>query len=397
MKFPAADRIASLQPYFFAQLGDRVQSLVDSGVDVIRMDIGSPDLPPADFIIDSLVRRLDDPGVHGYTAFGGTPAYKRAVAEYYARRFDVYLAPDKEVVGLIGSKEGIFTINQVILNAGDLLLVPDPGYGTYSISAQIAGAEVYLMPLLEENDFLPDLDAIPPDIARRAKMMWLNYPNNPTGAVADLEFFERVVAFAHTYEILVAHDTPYVDVCFGDYVAPSILQVPGAMEVAVEFTSASKAYNMAGWRLGAAVGHPEVLSYIRKYKSQKDTAHFEPVLYAGIQALTGDQEWVSERNEIYYERIQTIMDGVRAMGLEPNTPKAALYTWTRLPPGVDDLDFCVRLLEEAGVSVTPGSVFGPTGAGYIRMSICIGNDRIREAMARMVIWMQKEGYGEKTA
>ena len=389
MNFPPADRIASMKPYFFADLGERVAALVDSGVDVIRLDIGSPDLPPADFIVDALVDRVHQPGAHAYTAFGGTPAYRRAVAEYYGRRFGVELDPTTQVVGLIGSKEGIFTINQVMLNPGDLVLVPDPGYGTYSISARIAGAEVHKMPLVAENGFLPDLDAIPEDIAGRAKMMWLNYPNNPTGAVADLDFFNRVIAFARRHDLLIAHDTPYVDVCFGDYIAPSILQVPGAEEWAVEFVSASKAYNMAGWRLGSAVGNPEVLDYIERYKSQKDTAHFEPVLQAGIQALTGDQGWVKDRNKIYEKRIETIMAGLSAMGLDPIRPKAALYTWTRLPDGMDDLEFSTRLLDEAGVSVTPGSVFGECGRGYFRMSICISNERIVEAMDRMVSWMEK--------
>jgi LL-diaminopimelate aminotransferase len=244
------------------------------------------------------------------------------------------------------------------------------------------------MPLVAENGFLPDLDAIPEDAAERAKMMWLNYPNNPTGAVADLDFFNRVIAFARRHELLVAHDTPYIDVCYGGYIAPSILQVPGAEEWAVEFVSASKAYNMAGWRLGSAVGNPEVLDYIERYKSQKDTAHFEPVLHAGIQALTGDQGWIKERNRIYEKRIETIMAGLSAMGLDPVRPKAALYTWTRLPDGMDDVEFAGRLLNEAGVSVTPGSVFGERGRGYFRMSICISNERIVEAMDRMVAWMR---------
>ena len=393
MTFPAADRIASMKPYFFADLGERVAALVDAGVDVIRMDIGSPDLPPADFIVAALVERARQPGVHAYTSFGGTPAYRRAVAEYYGRRFGVELDPAAQVVGLIGSKEGIFALNQVMLNPGDIVLAPDPGYGTYSISARIAGAEVHTMPLVAENGFLPDLDAIPVDVAERAKLMWLNYPNNPTGAVADLDFFVRVIDFARNHKLLIAHDTPYVDVCYGDYIAPSILQVPGAEDWAVEFTSASKVYNMAGWRLGSAVGNPQVLEYMERYKSQKDTAHFEPVLYAGIKALTGDQSWVKERNLVYQERIETIMTGLTAMGLEPVRPKAALYTWTRLPDGLDDVDFAARLLAEAGVSVTPGSVFGDGGRGYFRMSICISNERILQAMDRMIVWMGKSANG----
>lgn len=392
MNLQPAARIAALKPYFFVGLGSRIAELAEEGVDVVRLDMGSPDMPPADFIIDALVRRVHEPGVHGYTTFGGTPAYRKAIVEYYGRRFGVELDPKRNVMGLIGSKEGIFSITQAILDRGDLLLVPDPGYGTYFNAAEIAGAEMVRMPVLAENDFLPDLDAIPEDIANRAKMMWLNYPNNPTGAVADLEFFGKAVAFARRHNILIAHDTPYVDVCYGGYVAPSLLQVPGALDCTIEFNSASKAYNMAGWRLGSAVGNERALHFLSLYKNQKDTAHFEPVLYAGIQALTGDQAWIEERNRIYESRMAILMDGLRAMGLEANPPKAALYAWSRVPGGMDEVEFCARVLNETGVSTTPGTVFGKYGAGYFRMSVCIPEDRIRAAMSRMVDWMHKEGY-----
>ncbi len=393
MSFTPSNSIAALKPYFFANLGAKIADLTESGVDIVRLDIGSPDMPPAAFIIDALVERVRQPGVHGYTSFGGTPAYRQAIAAYYSRRFGVELDPKKNVVGLIGSKEGIFTLNQVMLNPGEILLVPDPGYGTYRISAQIAGAQVYKMPLLEENGYLPDLDIIPPEIAKKSKLMWLNYPNNPTGAVADTGFFTEVIAFAKKYNILIAHDSPYVDVCYGDYMAPSILEVPGAMDYAVEFSSASKVYNMAGWRLGAAVGNPEVIRYIETYKSQKDTSHFEPIMYAGGTALVGDQEWVRERNKIYEKRMTLIANGLKEMGFEPTSPKATLYAWTRVPGGMDDITFCDRLLIEAGVSTTPGSVFGENGRGFFRMTICIEEDQIREAMSRMLAWMKKEGYG----
>jgi LL-diaminopimelate aminotransferase len=388
MKFMPADRIGSLKPYFFAHLGKRIADIEARGVDVVRMDIGSPDMPPAPFIIEALVERAGQPDAHGYTAFGGTPAYRAAVAEYYGRRFGVEVDPRKNICGLIGSKEGIFTLNQIALNPGDLALVPDPGYSTYAISAAIAGADVHTMPLLAENHFLPDLAAIPADIARRAKVLWLNYPNNPTGAVASREFFAEVIEFARTYDLLVAHDTPYVDVCYGGYRAPSILEIPGALDWAVEFNSLSKAYNMAGWRLGMAVGNPDVVGYIERYKSQKDTAHFEPALYAGIRALTGDQGWLEARNRTYERRLLVIRDALEEMGLDPNIPRAALYTWTPVPAGMDDVTFCERLLNEAGVSTTPGSVFGPAGRGYFRMSICTPEDRTRLAMQRMVAWMK---------
>ncbi len=389
MNFPPADRIANLKSYFFADLGKRIQTLRAEGMDVIRMDIGSPDMPPDPYIVEALIERVNQEGVHGYTTFGGTPAYREAVATFYGRRFGVELDPATQVVGLIGSKEGVFTLNQVLLNSGDLALVPDPGYGTYRISARIAGAETYPMPLLEENGFLPDLDKIPADVAARAKVMWLNYPNNPTGAVAPLAFFQQAVDFALRYGILIAHDTPYSDVCFGGYRAPSILEVPEAMDCAVEMNSLSKVYNMAGWRLGMAVGNPEVLEYIERYKSQKDTVHFEPVLYAGIRAMLGDQDWALQRNKIYERRLAVILDGLREMGFEPIEPQAAMYTWTRTLPGMDDREFCERLLNEAGVSITPGSVFGQYGKNYFRMSICTPEDRTRQAMARMAEWVRQ--------
>ena len=382
-----AQRFAKLKPYYFADLGKRVQGLIDQGVDVIRLDIGSPDLPPADFIVETLTEVARQPNTHGYTAYGGTPAYRKAVAHYYGERFGVELDWRTQVVGLIGSKEGLFTIGQVILNPGDVSMVADPGYATYSITSEIAGAEVYPLPLLEENNFLPDLEAIPANILKRAKILWMNYPNNPTGAVAPLEFFARAVDFARKHDILIAHDAPYIDICYDGYRSPSILQIPGAFDVAVEFNSLSKVYNMAGWRLGMAVGNPEVVGYIESYKSQVDSSHFQPALAGGIAAMTGDQSWIMDRNRIYQARRDSVVAGLRAMGLQPLVPKAALYAWTRVPEGYEDYDFCARLLAEAGVSITPGSVFGKHGAGYLRISFCTPQDRLDEAMARMVNWM----------
>ncbi|HLF87303.1 MAG TPA: aminotransferase class I/II-fold pyridoxal phosphate-dependent enzyme [Anaerolineales bacterium] len=383
-----AQRFAKLKPYYFANLGKRVQTLIDQGVDVIRLDIGSPDLPPADFIVATLTEVARQPNAHGYTAYGGTPAYRKAVAHYYGERFGVELDWRTQVVGLIGSKEGLFTIGQVILNPGDVSLVTDPGYATYAITSEIAQAEVYPLPLLEENNFLPDLEAIPANILKRAKILWMNYPNNPTGAIAPLEFFARAVDFARKHDILIAHDAPYVDVCYDGYRPPSILQIPGAFDVAVEFNSLSKVYNMAGWRLGMAVGNPEVVGHIESYKSQVDSSHFQPVLAGGIAAMTGDQSWIMDRNRIYQARRDSVVAGLRAMGLQPLVPRAALYAWTRVPEGYEDYDFCARLLAEAGVSITPGAVFGKHGAGYLRISFCTPQDRLDEAMARMVNWIR---------
>lgn len=381
-----ADRVSGSKPYFFAQLGKRINQLKAGGMDVIRLDMGSPDLPPADFIIEAMAAEIHKPDVHGYTLGSGVQKFRQAVANFYSRRFGVDLDPMTEVIDLIGSKEGLFIISQVLVNRGDVALVPDPGYGVYSSGAEVAGAEVVAMPLLAENGFLPDLRAIPVEAARRAKVMFLNYPNNPTGATADLDFFRDVIAFAKEYDILVAHDAPYADVAFDGYRAPSILQVAGAKDVAVEFNSFSKIYNMAGWRLGMALGNRDVLGYIENYKSLQDSAMFGPIMAAGVAALQGDQEWIEERNQVYQERRDIALKGLLATGFEVATPKAALYLWIRLPEGEDSTDYCARLLEETGVSLTPGVVFGKHGEGYMRLSLVTATERIAEGVARIVDW-----------
>ncbi len=385
-----SERIAPFKPYFFASLTQRLNILRSKGVDIIRLDMGSPDLPPADFITDSLVKSARRPDTHGYTAMGGTPEFKRACADYYHRRFGVDLDFQKEVLGLLGSKEGLFHLSQVLLNPGDISLVPDPGYPVYSAGAMIAGAEIYYMPLLEKNNYLVDFKTIPEDIARRAKLMWLDYPNNPTGAIAPLSFFEEAVEFAHKHQIFIAHDAPYVDVCFDNYQAPSLLQVPGAKDVALEFNSLSKTYNMAGWRIGMAVGNAQVLSYLHTIKSQIDSSNFEPLLVAGAEALTGDQTWTTERNAVYQTRRDIIISGLRQAGFEVRTPPAAIYVWARLPQGeMDSTEFCARLLDETGVSTTPGVVYGQNGEGYLRISLGTPTDRVEEAMNRLIQWIRK--------
>lgn len=387
-----AERIASFKPYFFASLTQKIAALKAIGVDIIRLDMGSPDLPPADFIIDVLEHEARRTDVHGYAPMGGTPDYRKACASYYLDRFDVELDPMKEVLALVGSKEGLFNLSQAILNPGDVALIPDPGYPVYSASGIIAGAELYMMPLLESRGFLPDLNAIPTEICKRAKILWLNYPNNPTGAVAPLSFFQEAVAFARKHQILIAHDAPYVDVCFDGYIAPSILQVPGAREVAVEFNSLSKTYNMAGWRLGMVAGNAQVISYLHTLKSQIDSAQFEPMFKAGAAALTGDQEWLIERNQVYQTRRDIIVSGLRQAGFSVQTPPAAIYVWARLPGGnMDSIDFCSRLLEQTGVSVTPGVIYGQAGEGYLRISLGTPTDRVQEAMRRVIEWVISNG------
>lgn len=384
---PPSDRISSFEPYFFASLGKKLASLKAAGIDVIRLDMGAPDLPPENFIIDALINNARRSDTHSYTATGGSLEFKQAVAEYYMDRFEVSLDPKTEIIGLIGSKEGVFNLSQVILNPGDIALVPDPGYPVYSASGIIAGAEIYNVPLESKNGFLPDLNAIPADVLKRAKLLWLNYPNNPTGAVATMDFFEKVVLFAREHRILIAHDAPYVDVCFDGYNAPSLMQIPGAREVAVEFNSLSKTYNMAGWRLGMAVGNADVIEYLFNYKSQMDSSTFAPIYSAGVAALTGDQSWLEGRNLTYKKRRDLIVKGLRQAGFTLETPKAAIYVWAALPEGEkDSVAYCARMLEETGVSTTPGTVYGPHGEGYLRISLGTATERVEQAMQRIVKW-----------
>ena len=391
MEISPAQRISTVKPYFFADLEKTIAGLRQSGLDIIRLDMGSPDLPPEKFIIDALVAAAYQQNMHGYSPSGGSLTLRSAFAQYYEARFCVELDPNLEVIVLIGSKEGLFNLSQVILNPGDLALVPDPCYPVYSIGATIAGADTFNMPLLAKNGFLPDLQSIPEAIAERAKLMWLNYPNNPTGAVAPYSFFEEVIAYGKQHQILIAHDAPYVDVCFDGYRAPSILQVPGAKDVAIEFNSLSKTYNMAGWRVGVAVGNPEVIRLLRLYKSQMDSSHFKPVMAAAEAALLGDQTWIEDRNRIYQERRDIVIKPMRDLGFEFEDSKASLYVWAKLPKTWNDaMEFCRILLQKTGVSITPGVVYGKSGEGYVRISLVTSADHLQEAMDRMAGWL-KEG------
>lgn len=383
MTVNVAARIDNLPPYVFAQLGKRIRELAAQGRDVIRLDIGSPDLPPPDFIVDEMYRSAQDPSHHGYGGFYGIPALRQAMAAYYQRRFGVSLDPETEVACLIGSKEGIANIALAFVDPGQVVLVPDPGYPTYSLGTLLAGGVPVRMPLLQENGFLPDLEAIPSDAVQAAKILWLGYPNNPTGATAPLEFFERVVAFARRHDLLVCHDNPYCDVTFDGYAAPSLLQVPGAGEVALEFNSLSKSYNMAGWRVGMAVGNSTAVEALARTKTNIDSGIFRPIQDAAILALTGDQSWLEERNAIYRQRRDLILATLQDVGLKAGKPVASLYIWAEVPSGYTSTGFATRLLDEMGVSVTPGSAFGPHGEGYVRISLGMDTNRIREAMARL--------------
>jgi LL-diaminopimelate aminotransferase len=378
-----AQRVANLPPYVFAGLEKRVNALRAQGMDIIRLDMGSPDLPPPQEVIDALYKSAQDPTHHGYAGFSGVPALRQAMAAYYDRRFGVKLDPNNEVLALIGSKEGIVNIHLAFIDPGDVTLVPDPGYSPYTMGTYLAGGSVYSFPLLPEKGWLPNLEAMPADALRKAKLIWLNYPNNPTGATADLAFFERAVAFARKHDLLLCHDAPYCDVGFDGYRAPSLLQIPGSKDVAVEFNSLSKSHNLAGWRVGMAVGNAQAVQALGQVKSNIDSGIFRSVQDAAISALMGDQEWTEERNGIYQERRDIVLAGLRAKGLKPETPRAGLYVWTQIPAGYTSATFATHLMEKGGVSLTPGTAFGPQGEGYVRISLGLATPRVREAMERV--------------
>ncbi len=378
-----ADRLKNLPPYLFAQLGRHIAQLRAQGVDVIRLDIGNPDLPPAEHIVEALYHSAKNPGHHGYPGFSGIPTLREAIADYYARRFGVELDPESEVVPLIGSKEGIVNIALATIDPGDLALVPDPGYPPYRMGVFLAGGEAHYIPLLAENGFRPDLSAIPAEVAERAELMWLCYPNNPTGAVTGLDFFAEVVDFAREYDLLICHDNPYCDITYDGYIAPSILQMDGAKDVAVEFNSLSKVYNMAGWRVGMAVGNAGALQALAQVKSNIDSGIFRPLQDAAVAALTGDQSWLPERNSLYQERRDIVLETLAELGIEAQKPLATLYIWAKAPEGYTSQGFAARLLEEKGVSFAPGSFYGKHGEGYLRISISAPTERVKEGMDRL--------------
>ena len=386
-----AERLADLPPYPFARWADQVATVRQRGLDVIRLDIGNPDLPPPDEVISTLCRSARQPDYHGYAGYRGIPALRHAIAAYYEGRFGVELDPDGQVVPLLGSKEGLINLALAYLDPGDLALVPDPGYAPYTRGAMLAGADVYPFPLLPERSFLPDLDAIPRRVAQAARLIWLNYPNNPTGATADVDFLSHAVDFARRHDLLLCHDAPYADIAYHGYTAPSVLQIPGAMDVAVEFNSLSKMANMAGWRVGMAVGNAQALKGLTQVKSNIDSGIFRPLQEAAIAALSIDPGWMVDRNQIYEERLELLAEGLRGIGLEAASPRATLYLWTRIPSSVAEGNadgwtsesFARVLLEETGIAVAPGSFFGPAGEGFIRVSATAPTTQILEAKRRL--------------
>ena len=378
-----ATRIKTLPPYLFAAIDKMKQAAIARGVDIINLGIGDPDLPTPAPIIESLAQAAKNPKHHQYPSYEGMLSFRKAVAEWYQRRFGVKLDAADEVLTLIGSKEGIGHIHLAFVDPGDVVLVPSPGYPVYPVGTSFCGGVSHLMPLTKANGFLPDLNAIPKEVARKAKLMWLNSPNNPTSVVMTKEYFTRVVAFAQEHQIIVCHDAAYSEIYYDGQRPASFMEVDGAKAVGVEFHSLSKTYNMTGWRLGFAVGHKEVLAGLGKVKSNLDSGVFEAVQAAGITALGLDDAVTNTIRNTYQERRDTLIPGLKQLALEVDAPPAAFYVWVAVPKGYTSASFTAHLLEKAGIVTTPGNGFGAPGEGYIRMTVCTSKDRLAETVERI--------------
>jgi LL-diaminopimelate aminotransferase len=381
-----ADRLQNIPPYPFAAIAKRVRELRAQGVDVIQLDIGSPDMPPPSRVIHAMCESAQNPTHHGYGGFAGTPELRKAFSAYYLRRFHIDLDPEGEVLPLLGSKEGIVNIHLALINPGDVILIPDPGYIAYSRGAVLAGGEPYMIPLTPQNRFMPALDTIPNAILRRARMMWINYPNNPTGALATLDDYVYIVNFCREHDIMLCSDNPYADVTFDNLYAPSVLEVPGARDFAVEFNSVSKTFNMAGWRIGVCVGNRGMVDALLHIKSNIDSGLFHVLQDAACVALTDiDRGWIERRNEIYKQRRNLVMGYLPRVGLSAQAPKGSLYVWAAVER-LDDVAYVRGALEEAHVSISPGSFYGSSGRGYVRISLVVDEAQIIEAMERLAAW-----------
>ena len=378
-----AERLKRLPPYLFKEIDRQKEEVRAKGVDIIDLGVGDPDIPTPPHIIEALKKAAEDPANHRYPSYSGMDAFNDAVAGWYKRRFGVDLDPDNEVVTLIGSKEGIAHIPLAFIDHGDIALVASPGYPVYHIGTQFAGGESYFMDLVKENQFLPDLKTIPPDVAKKARIMFINYPNHPTAAVATREFFEEVVAFAEKHNIIICHDAAYSEMAFDGYKPLSFLEIDGARSVGIEFHSLSKTYNMTGWRIGFAVGNAEVIGPLGQVKSNIDSGAFQAVQLAGITALEGDQACVEEMRRTYEERRDVLAAGLESVGLSVEKPKATFYMWVETPEDYSSAAFASKLLTQAGIVTTPGNGFGAAGEGYVRMALTVDRERIKEAVDRI--------------
>lgn len=378
-----AQRLGLLPPYLFSEIDKAKARAIEQGMDIINLGIGDPDMPTPDNIIKVLCETAKNAENHRYSSYEGMLDTRHEFSLYMQRRFDVQLDPASEVLTLIGSKEGIAHIPLAFVNPGDFVLVPDPGYPVYNASAVLAGGIPYAFPLLADNGFLPDFEQIDPQIADRAKLIFLNYPNNPTAAVANREIFEKAVEFAKTHNIIICQDAAYCELAYDGHKPLSILEVAGAKDVAIEFHSLSKTYNMTGWRIGFAVGNADIISALGAVKTYVDSGVFQAIQHAGIEALRTPARTVADIMSIYEERRDTIIDGLQSLGWKVPRPKATFYVWIPAPPGYTSSELATLLLEKAGIVTTPGIGFGKSGEGFIRMTLTVGKERLAEAIERI--------------
>ena len=378
-----ARRINDLPPYLFAEIDRRKREALARGVDLIDLGIGDPDIPTPARVVEKLIEKASVPLNHRYPNSSGLLEFRQAVANWYQQRFGVQLDAGKEVVSLIGSKEGIGNMAVAYVDPGDIVLVASPCYPVYHIGTAFSGGQNYFLPLKKENQFLPDLDSIPDDIAKQAKLLWINYPNNPTAAVADRDFYKRVIDFATRNNVIVCHDAAYTEMGYDGYRPMSFLELDGAKEVGIEFHSLSKTFNMTGWRIGMAVGNAEIVSGLAQAKSNLDSGIFQAIQEAGIEALRLGDSIIEPSRKIYQERRDILVAGLRAVGLECETPRATFYVWVATPKGLSSAEFTAKLLDEAGVVTTPGNGFGDAGEGYVRFTVCLDQQRLKEVAERI--------------
>jgi LL-diaminopimelate aminotransferase len=378
-------RLDKLPPYLFVEINRKIAEKRANDIDIISFAIGDPDLPTPSNVIEKLCQAAHKPVNHRYPETSGLPELCQAIARWYQRRFGVSLAPSKEVLPLIGSKEGIGHISFCLIDSSDIALVPDPSYPVYSSSTLLAGGEPYFLPLTDKDDFLPDLEAIPCDVLKKAKLLWLNYPNNPTGAVADIDFFEKAVLFAKKHNLAICHDAPYTEVAYDGYEPPSFLQAPEAKEVGIEFHSLSKTYNMTGWRIGMAVGNAKMIDALFRFKSNLDSGIPQAIQEAAIEALDNPDS-VAELRKIYQGRRDKLFNALSEIGLSALKPKASFYIWAKVPDGFTSVGFTSDLLDKANVAVTPGIGYGSAGEGYIRLSLTLPDNRLDQGIERLLSW-----------
>ena len=383
MRTRLARRLEEFRSYLGTEMNVRLSAMREAGVDVINLGLGDPDVVPPQHLLNCLREAVGEPGHHHYPSFYSSLPLKEAISGWYRRRFGVELDPEREVLPLLGSSEGLFHIHQCLLDPGDLALVPNPGYPSYEAGVKAACGEVGYVPLLKENGFLPDLAAIPAGVAERARMIWVNYPNNPTSAIAPEEFFSTVIDWAWRNDVVVVHDNPYSEISFDGYRPPSFMQFDGAKEVGVEFHSLSKSYNCCGWRAGMLVGNRRIVEGMAKIKSHADRGMYYPLQIAATRALNGPVEFMWERNRAFKERRDVVVNGLRALGLEMESPKATFYVWASIPGGYSSQEFCLKMLEKTGVWMMPGSMYGHCGEGYVRIALTHPVEKLEEAVRRL--------------